>query len=98
MERNKILKRKYLSAFAAGAMLLASTSVSAQFSLNKLVAGDGLPSLTSSLTKRVGFTKVAAPYANSVEYFGYIDGDVKPDAVIKDKDCLFYLCLGSRCA
>jgi len=69
--------------------LTLSASVSAQFSLNKLVDGDGLPTLTSSMTKRVGFTKVSVPYANTVEYFGYIDADVKPDAVINDKDAYF---------
>lgn len=69
--------------------LTLSVSASAQFSLNKLVGGDGLPTLTSSITKSVGFTKVSAPYANTVEYFGYIDSDVKPDAVINDKNAYF---------
>jgi hypothetical protein len=74
--------------FALGCLTL-SASVSAQFSLNKLVDGDGLPTLTSSITKRVGFTKVSVPYANTVEYFGYIDSDVEPDAVVNNKDAYF---------
>lgn len=80
---------KLTSAFAAATLLLSSSMAQAQFSLNKLTSGGGLPDLTSSVTKSLGFTKVSVPYANSVNYFGYIDGDVKPDAQINGKDAYF---------
>jgi hypothetical protein len=69
--------------------LFACTSALAQFNLNKLTSGDGLPDLTSSKTKRIAFTKVSVPYANTVNYFGYIDKDVPADAVINNKDAYF---------
>lgn len=64
-------------------------SAHADFSLNKLTAGDKLPSLTSSITKSLGFTKVSVPYANEVQYFGLIDKDSKPDEVIKGKNAFY---------
>jgi hypothetical protein len=73
----------------AGVLALTSYSAFAGFSLNKLIDGDGLPTLTSSVTKRVGFTKAAVPYTNSVEYFGYIDKDSKPDAKVNGKDTYY---------
>jgi hypothetical protein len=73
----------------AGLLSVASFSVLADFSLNKLVSGDGLPSLTSSVTKGFGFAKVAIPYANNTNYFGYIDEDAKPDEKIKGKDAYY---------
>ena len=73
---------------AATALTFATTSAVA-FDLNKLVDGDGLPKLTSSVTKRVGFTKVKAPYVNSVNYFGYIDSKTKADATINGKDAYY---------
>lgn len=73
----------------AGALTLASCSVVADFSLNKLVSGDELPTLTSSVTKGFGFAKVSVPYANSVNYFGYIDKDSKPDEKINGKDAYY---------
>lgn len=77
-----------LLAAATTALTLATTPAVA-FDLNKLVDGDGLPTLTSSTVKRVGFTKVAAPYANSVNYFGYIDPSSKADATINGKDAYY---------
>ena len=63
--------------------------VGAQFSLNKLVDGDGLPTLTSSKKKGIGFASVSVPYLNSVNYFGYIDKNAKADTVIKGKNAFF---------
>lgn len=74
---------------ALATLVLSSAPLFAGFSLNKLVDGDGLPKLTSSVTKGMGFAKVSVPYANTVEYFGYIDKDVKPDAQINGKDTYF---------
>ena len=73
----------------AGVLALTSSSAFADFNLNSLMDGDGLPTLTSSVKKRIGFTKAAVPYANSVEYFGYIDKDSKPDAKINGKDTYY---------
>jgi hypothetical protein len=73
----------------AATLVLTSSTTFAGFSLNKLVDGDGLPKLTSSVTKSLGFTKVSVPYANSVEYFGYIDKGSKPDAKINGKDTYY---------
>lgn len=73
----------------AAALAFAFSSTSFAFDLNKLTSGDGLPKLTSSVTKRMGFTKVSVPYANSVEYFGYIDSNVKPDVTINGKDAYY---------
>ena len=73
----------------AGVLTLASCTAFANFSLNKLVGGGELPTLTSSVTKGFGFAKVSLPYANSTNYFGYIDKDAKPDAQIKGKDAYY---------
>lgn len=73
----------------AAALALASSSAFAGFNLNSLVDGEGLPSFTSSKSKSLGFTKVAVPYANTVNYFGYIDQDSKPDETIKGKDAYY---------
>ena len=82
--------KKFTALLTSVATTLAlSTTPAIAFDLNKLTSGDGLPKLTSSLTKRVGFTKVAAPYAKSVNYFGYIDSSSKPDATINGKDAYY---------
>lgn len=70
-------------------MALTSASAFAGFSLNSLTDGDGLPTLTSSVTKSMGFVKTSVPYANSVEYFGYIDQSSKPDAKVNGKDTYY---------
>ncbi|MDI4651768.1 MULTISPECIES: LipL32 family surface lipoprotein [Pseudoalteromonas] len=57
--------------------------------LNSLVDGDGLPTLTSSKKAGVGFASVAAPYANTVNYFGYIDKTVAPDANVNGKKAYY---------
>jgi hypothetical protein len=72
------------------ACVLLSSSVHAGWGLNKLIAGDGLPALTSSNEIGIGFAKVKAPYATTTNYFGYIDKNAKADAVIKGKNA-FYL-------
>lgn len=72
----------------AGLLAMASTA-NAQFSLNKLVAGDGLPKLTSSKKKGYGMASVRAPYVNTTNYFGYIDKDAKADAVVNGKNAFF---------
>jgi hypothetical protein len=72
-----------------GTLALTSCAAFADFNLNKLLDGDGLPTLTSSVKKRIGFTKAAVPYANSVEYFGYIDKNSKPDAKVNGKDAYY---------
>lgn len=77
------------SILIASAFTLASFTATAGFSLNKLTSGDGLPTLTSSVTKGFGFAKVAAPYANSVNYFGYIDKSSAPDEKIKGKSAYY---------
>ena len=69
---------------------LVSMSATADFSLNKLVSGDELPKLTSNKKTGFGFASVRAPYVNDVNYFGYIDENAKPDAVVKGKNA-FYL-------
>ncbi len=61
----------------------------ADFNLNKLTAGDGLPKLTSSKKTGFGFASVRAPYVESSNYFGYIDKNAKADAVIKGKNAFF---------
>ena len=65
------------------------TSALADFSLNKLTSGDGLPTLTSSKKTGFGFASVRAPYVESTNYFGYIDKNAKADAVIKGKNAFF---------
>ncbi len=49
-----------------------------------------LPVLTSSKSKSLGFTTIQLPYANSINYFGYVDKHSKPDAVVNHKSA-FYL-------
>lgn len=73
----------------AATLALTSCTTFAGFSLNKLTAGDGLPTLTSSIEKGIGFAKVSVPYANSVNYFGYIDKESKADEVIKGKNAYY---------
>lgn len=73
----------------SASLLVTSFSSQAGFSLNKLVDGDGLPTLTSSKSKSLGFTKVSVPYANSVNYFGYIDQSSKPDETVNGKDAYY---------
>lgn len=80
---------KKLSTIALATLLASSASAFAGFDLNKIAAGDGLPELTSSKTKSLGFTKVSVPYANTTNYFGYIDKDVQPDAQINGKNAYF---------
>ena len=67
----------------------ASFQASGQFSLNKLLDGDGLPTLTSSKKKGIGIASVRAPYLNSVNYFGYIAKDAKADTIINGKNAFF---------
>lgn len=80
---------KKLPLIAISTLLLSSAYATAGFDLNKIAAGDGLPELTSSKTKRLGFTKVSIPYANTTNYFGYIDKEVEPDAQINGKNAYF---------
>ncbi|OAN17500.1 hypothetical protein A3K86_08025 [Photobacterium jeanii] len=70
-----------------GALLFCSSSAFA-FSFSSLT-GDSLPSLTSSRSEGVGIASVAIPYANSVNYFGYIDKDSKPSAKVNGKDAYY---------
>lgn len=72
-----------------GALIFCSSSAFAGFSFNSLVGGDGLPSLTSNRTEGLGIAKVALPYANSVNYFGYIDKSSKPSEKINGKDAYY---------
>ena len=74
-------------------LIIATTLITqtafADFNLNKLVSGDGLPKLTSSKKTGFGFASVRAPYIESQNYFGYIDKNAKADAVIKGKNAFF---------
>ena len=70
-----------------GALILSSSPAMA-FSFGSLT-GDGLPSLTSSRTEGLGIAQISVPYANSVNYFGYIDKSSKPSAKIKGKDAYY---------
>lgn len=78
-----IMKLKIL----LGALMMCSSSAFA-FSFGSLT-GDDLPSLTSSRTEGLGIAKISVPYANSVNYFGYIDKNSKPSAKIKGKDAYY---------
>jgi hypothetical protein len=76
------------------ALLIVSTAFITQtaladFSLNKLTAGDGLPTLTSSNKTGFGFASVRAPYLENINYFGYVSKNAKADAVIKGKNAFF---------
>ena len=50
----------------------------------------GTFTLKSSMTKGAGPAQVRIPYANTVDYFGYVSPSVKPDGKYKGKDT-FYL-------
>ena len=76
------------------ALLIISTTLIthaavADFSLNKITSGDGLPTLTSSNKTGFGFASVRAPYVENTNYFGYIDKNAKADAMIKGKNAFF---------
>lgn len=45
--------------------------------------------LKSSMSKGVGPLSVQIPYANMVDYYGYVSSDVKPDGEYKEKDAFF---------
>ncbi|KZN28963.1 LipL32 family surface lipoprotein [Pseudoalteromonas luteoviolacea] len=47
------------------------------------------PYLKSSISQGVGPLEVRAPYANYVNYYGYVDASVKPEGKYKGKDTYY---------
>lgn len=82
------MKRLNQALLIASTVFISQTAL-ADFNLNKLTSGGGLPTLTSSNKTGFGFASVRAPYIESTNYFGYIDKNSKSDAVIKGKNAFF---------